>query len=205
MAAQIRILFDPDTVPSRLCPRRRALADLLALLNEKVPVAVWSEDEPIGWIYQFFNEEEKAAIFQGFTKGQKIAASEIPAATQLFTPRWIVRALVENSLGRLWLQMHPDSRLREKLAYLVPEVDAPAVAVRPVREITLLDPACGTMHFGLVAFDLLAEMYREEIERAGERSWPKQPSVRDADEIPATIVEHNLFGIDIDLRAVQLS
>ncbi len=159
MAAQIRILFDPDTVPSRLCPRPRALADLLVLLNEKVPVAVWSEDETIGWIYQFFNEEEKAAIFQGFTQGQKIRTSEIPAATQLFTPRWIVRALVENSLGRLWLQMHPESRLAERLEYLVPIQDAPREPLRQVREITLLDPACGTMHFGLVAFDLLAEMY----------------------------------------------
>src|SRR6266567_4249339 len=205
MAAQIRILFDPDTVPSRLCPRPRALADLLVLLNEKVPVAVWSEDETIGWIYQFFNEEEKAAIFQGFTQGQKIRTSEIPAATQLFTPRWIVRALVENSLGRLWLQMHPESRLAERLEYLVPIQDAPREPLRQVREITLLDPACGTMHFGLVAFDLLAEMYREELERVGAPSWPSEPSVSDAAEIPAAILEHNLFGIDIDLRAVQLS
>ncbi len=205
MAAQIRILFDPDTVPSRLCPRPRALADLLVLLNEKVPVAVWSEDETIGWIYQFFNEEEKAAIFQGFTQGQKIRTSEIPAATQLFTPRWIVRALVENSLGRLWLQMHPESRLAERLEYLVPIQDAPREPLRQVREITLLDPACGTMHFGLVAFDLLAEMYHEELENAGAPGWPREPSVSDAAEIPATIIEHNLFGIDIDLRAVQLS
>lgn len=131
--------------------------------------------------------------------------SEIPAATQLFTPRWIVRALVENSLGRLWLQMHPDSRLRDHLHYLIPEVDAPTAAMKPVREITLLDPACGTMHFGLVAFDLFVEMYQEEIEHAGEPGWPEQPSVRDASEIAAAIVEHNLFGIDIDLRAVQLS
>jgi len=109
MAAQIRILFDPDTVPSRLCPRPRALAALLDLLNHPDLAAIWSEDETIGWIYQFFNEEEKDTIFQGFNKGQKIRTSEIPAATQLFTPRWIVRALVENTLGRLWLQMHPDS------------------------------------------------------------------------------------------------
>jgi hypothetical protein len=205
MATQIRVLFDPDTMPSRLCPRPRALTDLLALLNHPDLAAVWSEDETIGWIYQFFNEEEKAAVFQRFTKGQKVQPSEIPAATQLFTPRWIVRTLVENSLGRLWLQMHPDSRLAEQLEYLVPIQDAPREPLRQIREITLLDPACGTMHFGLVAFDLLAEMYREELERVGAPGWPREPSVSNAVEIPAAILEHNLFGIDIDLRAVQLS
>lgn len=205
MAGQVRVLFDPDNLPSRLCPRPRALADLLALVNTDELAAAWSDDETIGWIYQYFNEEEKAEVFGRLNKGAKISASEIPAATQLFTPRWIVRALVENSLGRLWLQMHPGSRLRETLDYLVPDVDAPTVAVKPVHEITLLDPACGTMHFGLVAFDLFARMYEEELEHAGQPGWPSQPSVRDASEIPAAIIDHNLFGIDIDLRAVQLS
>jgi len=205
MAAQIRILFDPDTLPSQLCPRPRALAALLALLNQPDLAADWREDETIGWIYQFFNEEEKAAVFQRFSKGQKVHPSEIPAATELFTPRWIVRALVENSLGQLWLQMHPDSRLAEQLEYLVPIQGTPREPLRQVREITLLDPACGTMHFGLVAFDLLAEMYREELEHVGAPGWPREPSVSNAAEIPAAILEHNLFGIDIDLRAVQLS
>jgi hypothetical protein len=205
MAAQIRILFDPDTVPSRLCPRPRALADLLAMLNHPDLATVWSEDETIGWIYQFFNEEEKVAVFQRFNKGQKVHPDEIPAATQLFTPRWIVQTLIENSLGRLWIQMHPDSRLAEHLEYLVPIQDAPREPLRQIREITLLDPACGTMHFGLVAFDLLAEMYWEELECIGAPGWPSEPSVSNAAEIPAAILEYNLFGIDIDLRAVQLS
>ena len=77
--------------------------------------------------------------------------------------------------------------------------------MKPVREITALDPACGTMHFGLVAFDLFAEMYREELENAGEPGWPDEPSVTDEDEIPAAILRNNLFGMDIDLRSVQLS
>lgn len=206
MAAQIRVLFDPDNLPSRLFPRPRALAELLALVNRDDVADAWSDDETIGWIYQSFNAEELETAFREVRlAGKKFEAADIPAVTQLFTPRFVVRYLVENSLGRLWLQMHPDSRLRERLTYLVPDVDAPRVTAKPVREITLLDPACGTMHFGLVAFDLFAEMYREEIERAGEHSWPGQPSVHDASAIPAAIVEHNLFGIDIDLRAVQLS
>lgn len=205
MAGQIRVLFDPDTLPGRLFPRPRALRVLLDKVNDDKLADVWAEDETIGWIYQFFNEEEKDAVFGRLNSGQKIRTSEIPAATQLFTPRWIVQALVENSLGRLWLQMHPDSRLREQLASLVPVQDVPRVPLRLAQEITLLDPACGTMHFGLVAFDLLAEIYREELERAGSPGWPRQASVADALEIPAAILEHNLFGIDIDLRAVQLS
>jgi len=206
MAAQIRILFDPDTVSSRLCPRPRALAELLALLNHSDLAAVWSEDETIGWIYQSFNAEELERAFrEARLSGKKFEAEDIPAVTQLFTPRWVVRFLVENTLGRLWLQMHPDSHLEERLEYLVPIQDAPREPLRQVHEITLLDPACGTMHFGLVAFDLLAEMYHEELERAGLPGWPREPSVSDASEIPAAILEHNLFGIDIDLRAVQLS
>jgi hypothetical protein len=205
MAGQIRMLFDPDSLPSRLFPRPRAMAELLALVNDANLASAWNEDETIGWIYQYFNEQEKAEVFAGFGKGEKVKAAEIPAATQLFTPRWIVRALVENSLGRLWLQMRPDSRLRAELDYLTPEIDAPPIPARLVREITLLDPACGTMHFGLVAFDLFAAMYREEIERAGEPGWPERPSVNDLSEIPAAILEYNLFGIDIDLRSVQLS
>ncbi|HKW21043.1 MAG TPA: BREX-1 system adenine-specific DNA-methyltransferase PglX, partial [Ktedonobacterales bacterium] len=208
MAAQIRVLFDPDDLPSQLCPRPRALAELLALVNAEEVAPAWADDETIGWIYQYFNEVEKAEVFARLNKGAKITASEIPAATELFTPRWIVRALVENALGQLWLQMHPESRLREQLGYLVSEVDAPTVPLsdmKPAREITLLDPACGTMHFGLVAFDLFAAMYREEMEHAGEPGWPERPSVDEVDEIPAAIVGHNLFGIDIDLRAVQLS
>ncbi len=102
--------------------------------------------------------------------------------------------------------MHPDSDLGPALRYLVPlSAGAPPERLRPVRELSLVDPACGTMHFGLVAFDLLAEMYREELVRAGTPGWPLKASVDTESEIPAAIIENNIFGIDIDLRAVQLS
>ena len=206
MAEQIRVLFDPDNLPSRLFPRPPALTTLIGWLNDPDLKDAWGQDETIGWVYQYFNEVEKAEVFARLNKGAKVHADEIPAATQLFTPNWVVRALVQNTLGRLWLAIHPDSHLGEELDYLVPLAqEAPAEPLRPVREITLLDPACGTMHFGLVAFDLFAAMYREEIERASQPGWPERPSVADVADIPAAIVEHNLFGIDIDLRAVQLS
>ncbi len=209
VAQEVRVLFDPDTLPSRLFPRPRALNDLLEMLNQPDLADAWRADETIGWIYQFFNEREKAEVFERlYRQKQKLRSQDIPAATQLFTPNWIVRFLVQNTLGRLWVQMHPDTRLvgTEVLDYLVPlEGEIPPEPLRPINEITLLDPACGGMHFGLVAFDLFATMYQEESERAGEPSWPETPSVSDPVEIPAAIIEHNLFGIDIDLRAVQLS
>ena len=209
IAREVRVLFDPDTLASRLFPRPRALADLLSLLNAKGLEPVWLADETIGWVYQYFNEPELQAAFEKVrTSGAKFEAKDIPSATQLFTPHWIVRYLVHNTLGRLWVQMHPDTRLAESelLDHLVPlEGETTEEPVRLVREIRLLDPACGAMHFGLVAFDLFAAMYREELARAGEAGWPERPSVASEDDIAAAIIANNLYGIDIDLRAVQLS
>jgi len=209
IAAEVRVLFDPDTLPSRLFPRPRALHALLDRLNRPDLAEAWQADETIGWVYQYFNEPELQATFEKVrVSSAKFEARDIPPATQLFTPRWIVRFLVQNTLGRLWVRMHPNTRLVDTalLDYLVPmEGEPPPEPLRPVREITLLDPACGAMHFGLVAFDLFAAMYQEELDRAGESGWPETPSVVDPADIPAAIIQHNLFGIDIDLRAVQLS
>lgn len=209
VAQEVRVLFDPDTLPSRIFPRPQALHALIARLNRTELADAWHAEETVGWVYQYFNEPELQAAFEKVrVSGAKFEAGDIPSATQLFTPHWIVRFLVQNTLGRLWVRMHPDTRLlgSEALDYLVPlAVEGPPEPLRPVKEVTLLDPACGTMHFGLVAFDLLAAMYREELEHAGEAGWPKTPSVSDEAEIPAAILRHNLFGIDIDLRAVQLA
>ncbi|HOF49492.1 MAG: BREX-1 system adenine-specific DNA-methyltransferase PglX [Verrucomicrobia bacterium] len=223
LARDVSILFDPDTLASRLCPRPPILKQLVDAMNDASLVEAWQagNEETIGWVYQAFNAEELQAAFAGAREqGKKFAPEDIPAVTQLFTIRWVVRFLVENTLGRLWIEMHPDSRLKEKWTYFVPPADptlgVPASAgpdtlkrghrtVKPVRDITFLDPACGSMHFGLVAFDLFVEMYREELERAGQPGWPAQASVGNAEDIPGSIIEHNLHGIDIDLRAVQLS
>jgi hypothetical protein len=205
MAAQIRVLFDPDNLPSRLFPRPRALRDLIVLLNEPALSEAWQpgNEETIGWVYQYFNEPD-LEIFRS-ASAPKVPPHLIAARTQQFTPRWIVTYLVQNTLGRLWVQMHPDTRLAEGWKYLVPVEGAPREPLKRAKDIEVLDPAAGTMHFGLVAFDLLAEMYTEELERAGEPGWPTVPSVQDKADIAASIIEHNLFGIDIDLRAVQLS
>jgi len=207
VANEIAMLFDPDTLPSKLFPRPSILAELLSMVNSETLSRAWQVEETVGWIYQFFNENEKAEVFNRlFNQKQKARREDIPAATQLFTPHWIVKYLIENSLGRLWIQMHPDSSLKSKLEYLVPLAgNIPVEAVKPVKDITVLDPACGTMHFGLVAFDLFEEMYLEELDKSGTEGWPAVPSVQSEDEIPASILKHNIFGIDIDLRAAQLS
>ena len=217
LAADVSLLFDPNSLDTRLCPRPLALKGLVDLLNQTKEAAkeddpdfadIWKpgNEEAIGWIYQAFNSEAlEAAFAEARQNNTKFAPSDIPAVTQLFTLRWVVRLLVENTLGRIWLEMHPDSRLKDKWSYLALPANPQQRPVRPVAELTFLDPCCGSMHFGLQAFDLFVDMYAEELERGGQPGWPETASVANADAIPASIIAHNLHGIDIDLRAVQLS
>ncbi|TBF02924.1 BREX-1 system adenine-specific DNA-methyltransferase PglX [Rhizobium ruizarguesonis] len=172
-------LLSPDSI----------LARLRAVMTEDACQDV----EIIGWLYQFYISEKKDQVFAGLKKNVKITAENIPAATQLFTPHWIVRYLVENSLGRLWLLNRPQSKLATKMDYYVapeePETDFLRIA-RP-EEIRVCDPACGSGHMLTYAFDLLHEIYAEEG--------------YDAAEIPGLILSHNLTGVEIDDRAGALA
>ena len=213
LSEEVRVLFDPNSLPSRFLPQPRVLKELMNLLNDSELAEAWrpGNEETVGWVYQGFNSEELEQAFREVrVSKKKFESRDIPAVTQLFTPRWIVRFLVENTLGRSWLVLHPDSDLGASLAYLIPAEQGPQTndqgqRTKSVKDITFLDPACGTMHFGLVAFDLFAAMYREEIENTGKPGWPETPPVKSEEEIPAAIVAHNIHGIDIDMRAVQLS
>ncbi|HHD63167.1 MAG TPA: BREX-1 system adenine-specific DNA-methyltransferase PglX, partial [Desulfobulbaceae bacterium] len=213
LSEEVRVLFDSDALVSRFLPQPRVLKELMNLLNDPELAEAWrpGNEETIGWVYQGFNEQEKKEVFYRLYKlKQKVQAADIPAATQIFTPSWIVRFLVENTLGRLWLDLHPDSELGTTFSYLVPldqrqKTKDKEQDIKSVKEITLLDPACGTMHFGLVAFDLFVAMYLEEIKNVGKPGWPKTPPVKSEEEIPAAIIANNIHGIDVDLRAVQLS
>lgn len=180
--------------------------------------------EIIGWLYQFYIAERKDEVMAGFKKSKKAGAAEIPAATQLFTPDWIVRYLVQNTVGRLWTQSHPESQLWKKWEYYIPEapvvedvVDASdgdslsspregevsakltegvlnsqtTLHITTPEELTVCDPACGSGHMLTYAFDLLYDIYDE----AG----------YSANEIPALILQHNLFGMEIDERAANLA
>ena len=164
-------------------------------IRAKVVDAISPEDakdvEIIGWLYQFYIAEKKDEIFQNFKKNKKAGAAEIPAATQLFTPHWIVRYLVENSLGRLWLCNHPDSNLKEQMPYYIENDTKTCIQISSPEEITFLDPCCGSGHMLTYAFDLLTKIYEEE-------GYPKS-------EIPRRILQNNLYGCDIDQRAASLA
>ena len=157
----------------------------------------------IGWLYQYYNTEPKQAVFDGLKKNVKITKESIPAATQLFTPDWIVRYMVENSLGRLWLESHPNSPLREGWKYYLDEAEqTPEVAerlrvlrtenaIKSPEDIKVIDPCMGSGHILVYAFDVLMQIYTSE-----------GYSERDAAKL---ILEKNLYGLEIDRRAYQLA
>ena len=149
--------------------------------------------EVIGWLYQFYISEKKDEVFDGLKKNKKITPENIPAATQLFTPHWIVRYLVENSLGRLWLLNRPGSKLVEQMDYYIKPEQAETDFLRIAKpeEIKICDPACGSGHMLTYAFDLLYAIYEEE---------GYEPA-----EIPEKILTNNLYGIEIDERAGELA
>ena len=191
-------------------PSPATLAQIAEVLDAEALKDAWSpgNEETLGWIYQSFHEPELAAALhsaRGFVS--KIPSGSIAASTRLYTPRWVVRYLVENTLGRLWLELHPDSGIARELGYLAPvDTDGPLPhRARLVRDIRFLDPACGTMHFGLCAFDLFVLMYKDELAHAGRPGWPDAASVSTESEIPAAILTHNLYGVDIDPVALSIA
>ncbi|MDO8417279.1 MAG: BREX-1 system adenine-specific DNA-methyltransferase PglX [Agitococcus sp.] len=172
-------------------------------LVDGIPEEDWQQVEVIGWLYQFYISEKKDQVI-----GKVVKSEDIPAATQLFTPNWIVKYLVQNSIGRLWLMANPHSGLAAQMEYYIQpaeqtsEVQAQLDALIKVRveedgetlsplSITVLDPACGSGHILVEAYDLLKAIYLE-------RGY----KIR---EIPRLILKHNLFGLDIDDRAAQLA
>lgn len=166
---------------------------ILAYTREAMTPDACEDVEVIGWLYQFYISEKKDQVFDGLKKGRKIEANSIPAATQLFTPHWIVRYLVENSLGRLWLLNRPSSRLAEQMAYYIPpeQPETDFLKLHRPEDIKVCDPACGSGHMLTYAFDLLYAIYEEEG--------------YDAAEIPEKILTHNLYGIELDERAGELA
>jgi len=201
----IKILFDPDDEYSIIMPSLKALRECIRALNEDIPEPAFKEPELIGWVYQYFQTEEKNRVFEEVrTKKKKIQGDDIVPATSLYTERYMVDYLVQNSLGAIWMEMYPDSKLHEKWPYFVKEQNLKPRKPRPVRTITFLDPACGSGHFLLVAFNLFVQIYEEESRLAQTGKVPKDWVVP-KEKIATTILESNLHGIDIDLRSVQLS
>lgn len=166
---------------------------ILAYTREAMTPDACEDVEVIGWLYQFYISEKKDEVFEGLKKNKKITPENIPAATQLFTPHWIVRYLVENSLGRLWLLNRPGSKLAEQMDYYIkPEqAETDYLRIGKPEEIKICDPACGSGHMLTYAFDLLYAIYEEEGYESA--------------EIPEKILTNNLHGIEIDERAGELA
>lgn len=186
-------------LPDNLTKTDSLIRDLVS----SIPEEDWSDVQIIGWLYQFYISEKKDQVI-----GKVVKSEDIPAATQLFTPNWIVKYLVQNSVGRLWLMAHPESTLASSWEYYIQpaeqsnEVNAQLKQLIDVRisedgdtlnpeSITVLDPACGSGHILVEAYDCLKVIYLER----GYRSR----------DIPRLILENNLYGIDIDTRAAQLA
>ena len=179
---------DALLLPARLLDRGEE--GVLCALVERVKRSAWENVESLGWMYQFYNSEVKDAFFKSKAKE---TPDTIGPATQLFTPSWIVRYMVQNSLGRLWMLNNPGSPLRDEMEYYI-EPDAEHedfIKIESPEDISLCDPACGSGHILVYAFELLSKMYLEREYR-----------VRD---IPGLILSKNLHGMEIDPRAAQIA
>jgi len=250
LALDLHVLFDRFSIQGRLFPKESVLLQLLGHINHPDLENVWTEDETIGWIYQYFNSAEERKQMRAESSAPR-NSRELAVRNQFFTPRYVVEFLTDNTLGRLWYEMScGNTSLKDTCRYLVQrpnEVflamgeDAPEqnesgndisqeellkqplyIPFRPrkdPREIKMLDPACGSMHFGLYAFDLFEQIYEEAwdleceygVDTFERNSTLKQlqDSYKDKDsflqDVPRLIIEHNIHGVDIDPRAVQIS
>ncbi|ARB36093.1 BREX-1 system adenine-specific DNA-methyltransferase PglX [Bacillus subtilis] len=175
ISSDIGLLFNTDDEYSIIGPSNHALVEIIRLLTTDIDEESWYQDEIIGWIYQYFNSLEKKDVFEKTRNAnEKIDAIEIPAATQLFTPDWIVSWIIQNSLGQLRKEYLEGTNKYKKL-----------------EDLKLIDPACGSGHFLVQAYNLFYQYYIED-------GYPKE-------KIPFLILQHNLHGIDIDARAIQLT
>lgn len=245
LALDLGILFDRMTPQSAVFPSERCMEDVLAELNKTELTHLWTEDETIGWVYQYFNPPEERKAMREASQAPR-NSRELAVRNQFFTPRYVVEFLTDNTLGRIWYEMRKgDTELREECRYLVrrpnevflgPGEKAPVgrddetdlsqeeLLKRPVyiehrpkkdpRDLRILDPACGSGHFLLYAFDLLERIYEEgwvdpESPASEITGRPLREEFQTLDDLrregPKLIVEHNLHGIDIDPRAVQIA
>jgi predicted RNA methylase len=217
LAEEIDILFDRSTAYSQIDPDDDTYEDLCGMLDE-VPDEVWRGDDVLGWVYEYYNVNLLDDLRR---KGDRegLDPEDVPAANQFYTPHWVVRMLTDNSLGKLYLEdtgnlstaveaqesLTPDERKNRPLSpsespdiadfctYLVPsEEEGEPPAFDGPRDIRVIDPACGSGHFLLYAFDMLERIYRAETDL-------------DHAEIPREILRNNLYGVDLDMRACQLA
>lgn len=226
LAQELPALFDRYAANGLLFPRETALRALLDELNHFEIEPLWAADETIGWIYQYFNSKEERKAMRDASQAPR-NSRELAVRNQFFTPRYVVEFLVDNTLGRLWFNATGgQTDLRGRCQYLLVKPDEQpqaAIKLRDPRTLKLLDPACGSMHFGLYAFDLFVEIYREawaweQQHGPGSLDVSTQPQAAlkplsqtyedeaaFARDVPRLIIENNIYGVDIDPRAAQIA
>lgn len=216
LSTEVKVLFDRRDPSSVLWPKRTTFEQLLEILNATELARVWGEDETIGWVYQFFNGQDERRKMREESQAPR-NSRELAVRNQFFTPRYVVQFLTDNTLGRIWYEMRgTKTALAEKCEYLVRktgEETGPRVKRDP-RDLRVLDPACGSGHFLLYTFDLLLVIYEEghadadspRSEATGKtlaEDYPSLDALRKA--LPALVLSHNLHGVDIDPRCVQIA
>jgi len=248
LSLDLGVLFDRWSPFGLLFPREPALLKFFDLLNDPELKPLWKEDETIGWIYQYFNDEAERKKMREESAAPR-NSRELAVRNQFFTPRYVVEFLTDNTLGRIWYEMtQGNTKLKGQCRYLVrrpneiflkPGEKAPEqpkqdnlsqedllkqpahIPHRPLKDprtILMLDPACGSMHFGLYAFDLFEVIYEEawELEKRGAEFQSREPGMLSLHEtygtkedflkdVPRLIIERNLHGIDIDPRCAQIA
>lgn len=186
-------VFDPITddlallLPDNLLNENSVIRDIVTMVDEQD----WTEVEIVGWLYQYYIADQKESFFSN--RGKKAGKKDIPVATQLFTPKWIVKYMVDNSLGKYWLERYPDQDIEKSLDYYL-KSDDNNLGDKPVvdiEQLTFLDPSCGSGHILVYAFDVFYKLYLS-------RGYRER-------EIPKLILNNNLFGLDIDKRAAQIA
>jgi hypothetical protein len=216
LSTEVKVLFDRRDAPSALWPRRAAFVDLLDILNAPALADIWAEDETIGWVYQYFNGQDERRAMREASQAPR-NSRELAVRNQFFTPRYVVQFLTDNTLGRIWYEMRDGhTALADSCDYMVRQPDetwAPRARKDP-RDLRVLDPACGSGHFLLYAFDLLATIYQEawadpaspasQLTGAALRAdYPDLEALTLA--LPGLILAHNLHGVDIDARCAQIA
>ncbi|MCC6528208.1 MAG: BREX-1 system adenine-specific DNA-methyltransferase PglX [Polyangiaceae bacterium] len=209
LARDLPAVFDRRIAPSLVFPRPAALEAVLAALNAPELTQLWTEDETLGWIFEDYNDADERKEMREHDAPRN--ARELAVRNQFFTPRWVVEFLTDNTLGRLWCeQTGGETTLAQSCQFLARAPGQATREARDPRDILVLDPACGSGHFLLYAFDLFETIYREawrsRRHKGADRTplWEEFPDERAFEsEIPRLILRHNLHGVDIDPRCLQ--
>ena len=210
LSLEMGVLFDRYSPAGMLFPGEQALNELIKKMQSAELKELWMEDETIGWVYQYFNSPEERKAMRKASSAPR-DSRELAVRNQFFTPRYVVRFLVDNTLGRLWYGMSGGkTKISDFCEYLVKDpADEIKNDIKDPREIKIIDPACGSMHFGLYCFDVLEQIYEEAWDSHPELLVDIRKEITDKHEyvkrVPNYIIEHNLHGIDIDRRAVQIA